>query len=267
MKEKNILYNLSYKLFRNNKKTNYVYNDELDFIIENSIEKANSNIEAKKLSILANNSLESNDKSTEELKENIYYLKNNLNKLLTKKVLLKELLKLNKEKDKNKKRINISSIIASVIAIIGIVLLIIDLLGGNVIFNNIFIEKIIVTLASALFTPIINISYANSYRKMLNTLKKRIVKLNDEELNNNILNNEQELNKQIGITNNGINKTINKISNYECMICTSPAKKEDNSSKRINKSNTKENEFEYINGPYKFVDDEFTNINIKRKNN
>ena len=43
MKEKNILYNLSYKLFRNNKKTNYVYNDELDFIIENSIEKANSN--------------------------------------------------------------------------------------------------------------------------------------------------------------------------------------------------------------------------------
>ena len=105
MKEKNILYNLSYKLFRNNKKTNYVYNDELDFIIENSIEKANSNIEAKKLSILANNSLESNDKSTEELKENIYYLKDNLNKLLTKKVLLKELLKLNKEKDKNKKRV------------------------------------------------------------------------------------------------------------------------------------------------------------------
>lgn len=102
---------------------------------------------------------------------------------------------------------------------------------------------------------------------MLNTLKKRIVKLNDEELNNNILNNEQELNKQIGITNNGINKTINKISNDECMICTSPTKKENNSSKRINKSNIKENEFEYISGPYKFVDDEFTNINIKRKNN
>ena len=102
---------------------------------------------------------------------------------------------------------------------------------------------------------------------MLNTLKKRIVKLNDEELNNSILNNEQELNKQIGITNNGINKTINKISNNECIMNTNPPKKEDNSSKKINKSSTKENEFEYISGPYKFVDDELTNINIKRKNN
>lgn len=266
MKNNNLLYNLFYKLFKNSKKTNYVYAEEIDYIIENKKEKTSNNINTKIRSMLNNKiSLQNDNRNIQELEENINYLKNNLDKLLTKRTLLKELLELDKNKEKRKKQINNSKVLAAIISLIGVISLIISALNGTLIFNNILIGKVIITLTALFLPTITTVSFAKNYRRMLNTLKKRIKALNDEDLNNDILNNNQELNKQIGITNNGINKTINMICNDKCLIRVNSTNENENNDKNENNTKEKHGEFEYIKGPYKFVDDDFINICIKRK--